>query len=74
MSWNLEGKRVTANYHGATVTGVVHHSRVALGGAIKHHVTIDEGFSTLDGLISREQGESVIIGGVRTHIIEVINV
>ena len=72
MSWNLEGKRVCANYHGATVIGVVHHSRVALGGTVKHYVTIDEGFSTLNGRISREKGENVIIGGVHTHIIELI--
>lgn len=61
MSWVLEGKRVTGTYHGATVTGVVTHSRVDYGGSVKHHVVVDEGFSTFGGRISREAGETVIL-------------
>lgn len=40
--WNYEGLRVTGNYLGETVVGVVELSRVAYGGGVKHTVVLDE--------------------------------
>lgn len=61
MGWDLEGMRVWGNYHGADVSGVVYHSRVKYGGGVSHHLTVDAGFSTCKGKISRKAGESVIL-------------
>ena len=61
MGWVLEGMRVWGNYHGADVSGVVTHSRVKYGGGVSHHITVDEGFSTCEGRISRKAGESIIL-------------
>jgi hypothetical protein len=42
MSWNLEGLRVKATYLDMfPVTGVVTLSRVAYGGSVNHHITLD---------------------------------
>jgi|VirMetMinimDraft_7_1064189.scaffolds.fasta_scaffold96534_3 hypothetical protein len=40
--WNYEGLRVSGDYLGFPVTGVVNLSRVAFGGDIKHTVVLDE--------------------------------
>lgn len=56
-----EGKHIVGTYYGASVSGVVRSSRVGLGGRIKHTIALDKGFSTLDGRISREAGEEVIL-------------
>ena len=42
MSWILEGKRVRGLYLDEfSVEGTVYHSRVAYGGAVDHHITLD---------------------------------
>jgi len=42
MSWILEGKRVRGLYLDKfPVEGTVYHSRVAYGGAVDHHITLD---------------------------------
>lgn len=42
MSWILEGKRVRGTYLDEfPVEGIVHHSRVAYGGTVDHHITLD---------------------------------
>ena len=42
MSWVLEGKRVRGLYLDTIpVEGIVHHSRVAYGGTVDHHITLD---------------------------------
>ena len=42
MSWILEGKRVRGMYLDTIpVEGTVYHSRVAYGGAVDHHITLD---------------------------------
>ena len=42
MSWNLEGKRIYAKYHGVFVVGVVESSRVKYGGKVQHTVNLEE--------------------------------
>jgi hypothetical protein len=63
MSWNLEGKRVMASYlsNEVAVTGTVYLSRVAYGGAVQHHVKVEQPFSVLGGVVKREAGESIIV-------------
>jgi hypothetical protein len=62
MSWNLEGLRVKGRYmDSVNVSGVVKLSRVALGGAVQHYVTVDQGFSLFNGAVKRAAGETVII-------------
>jgi hypothetical protein len=40
--WNYEGLRVSGDYLGFPVTGVVNLSRVAFGGDVHHTVVLDE--------------------------------
>lgn len=40
--WNYEGMRVSGNYLGFPVTGVVTLSRAVYGKGVKHYVTLDE--------------------------------
>ena len=62
MSWNLEGLRVRGRYmDSVNVSGVVKLSRVAFGGEVQHHVTVDKGFSLFKGAVKREVGETVIL-------------
>lgn len=42
MNWNLEGKRITANYMGVRVAGTVSDSRVKYGGKVQYTVELDE--------------------------------
>ena len=42
MSWVLDGERVTANYFGYTVTGVITDSRVRYGGKVQYTMELDE--------------------------------
>jgi hypothetical protein len=61
--WNLEGKRVSANYLGdVPVKGVVVESRVGFAGQISHMIDVEEAFEIPVVAISREVGGSVIVG------------
>ena len=61
--WNLEGKRVSANYLGdIPVKGLVTESRVEFGGQISHMIAVEEAFEIPVVGISREVGGSVIVG------------
>lgn len=42
MGWIKDGERVTAEYLGVTVTGVVENSRVKYGGKVQYTVRLDE--------------------------------
>jgi hypothetical protein len=43
MTWNLEGLRVECTYlDEIPVVGKVHLSRVAYGGRVNHHITLDQ--------------------------------
>jgi len=60
--WNLEGMRVTGTYLDVVeVSGKVTHSRVAYGGGVEHHVKIDEGFTAVNGRLTRPAGDVIII-------------
>jgi hypothetical protein len=61
--WNLEGLRVEAGYLDGTVPvrGVVHLSRVKYGGGVSHHLTLDEGFTSVGGRVHRDAGEGIIV-------------
>ncbi len=62
MNWNLEGLHVKGRYmDSVNVSGVVRLSRVAFGGEVQHHVTVDKGFSLFKGAVKRETGETVIL-------------
>ena len=41
MGWIKDGKKITANYLGNTVTGVVESSRVKYGGEVQYTVILD---------------------------------
>jgi len=41
MSWNKEGKQITATYQGQQVTGTVESSRVKYGGKVEHLLILD---------------------------------
>jgi len=41
MSWNKEGKQITAMYQGQRVTGTVESSRVKYGGKVEHLLILD---------------------------------
>ena len=60
MNWDLQGMRVWGNYLGANVSGVVFQSRMKYGGSVVHHIFLDEGFHTPEG-IWRLKGESVTL-------------
>ncbi len=42
MSWILDGQRVTADYLGTQVSGVVEDSRVKYGGRVQYTVVLDQ--------------------------------
>ena len=43
MSWNKEGKQITATYQGQQVTGTVESSRVKYGaGKVEHLLILDQ--------------------------------
>ena len=42
MGWIKDGERVTAEYLGVRVTGVVESSRVKYGGTVQYAVALDE--------------------------------
>lgn len=42
MSWIKDGERVTAEYLGVRVTGVVESSRVKYGGMVQYALVLDE--------------------------------
>ncbi len=42
MSWVLDNERVTANYFGHIVTGVVTDSRVKYGGKVQYTIELNE--------------------------------
>jgi hypothetical protein len=42
MGWVRDGERITANYLGYEVTGVVQNSRVKYGGKIQYTVELDK--------------------------------
>ena len=42
MSWVLDGERITADYCGHIVTGVVIDSRVKYGGNVQYTVNLDK--------------------------------
>lgn len=63
MSWNLEGRRVTGKYlQQFEVSGVVTLSRVALGGAVKHTVELDQTIHIYGG-----ERDSVILSSDDIH-------
>ena len=60
--WNLEGMQVWGTYlHLVEVSGRVTLSRVAYGGGVEHHVKIDEGFTAVNGRLTRPAGDVIII-------------
>ena len=42
MSWNKEGKQITAMYHSQQVTGTVESSRVKYGGKVEHLLILEK--------------------------------
>lgn len=70
MSWNLEGKRVSAMYISKhLVTGTVVCSRVCYGGEVKHTIKLDREIADSKLGFSYEAGDGVV---VRKHQIQKI--